>query len=267
MGKILVIRDADFSENSVDVLPVYYNGSYSPNDVNYKNHFHKAPIHGGTDWSAGNASYDTFSYPVKKGSVVSFGPGGGLYDILLTTSEGGYSEPIDYMSGQKMHILRPHPNVASLLATEDGFLMNEFTPSMVPFPSDVLVKRYDQVSREMTPESADFVLSNLYMRIDGSYGDSFPVGGNASSFFSVFKGEKVEITAQADKVCVYALVSSFPASDNAYPQLLPGETRQTLSAGSSVTITIPEDCMLYVWTLDVSTNYFPASISVTRVEL
>jgi len=269
MGKILVIKDTDFSENNVDILPVYHNGSYSPNGGNYKNHFKKAPVNGNADWSAYNASYNTFSYPVKKGDVVSFGPNNvhSLYDILLAASEGGYSEPIDYMDGQTMHALRPRPNVASLLATEDGFLMVEYTPSQFPFPNDVLVKPYDQISREISPESADFVLANAYMKSDGTYGSSHPVGGNASSFFSVFKDEEVEITAQADNVCVYALVSCFPTTANANPQLLTGNTRQTLSAGSSVTITIPEDCMLYLWTMDGSTNYFPASVSVTRAEL
>lgn len=270
MGKILVIKDADFSENNVEVIPVYYNGSYSPNGGNYKNHFRKAPVNSATDWSAYNASYHTFSYPVKKGSVVSFGPNSvnSLYDILLTATEGGYSEPIDYMSGQKMYALKPRPNVASLLATEDGFLMVEYTPNMFPFPSDVLVKPYEQVSRDLSIDNPDFALTNAYIASNGNYIPSYAVDGkNTASFYSVFKGEQITITAQIDKVCVYALVSPFPSVVNVNPMLLSGTTRHTISAGSSETITIPEDCMLYLWTYDVSMNYFPSNVSVTRVVL
>lgn len=269
MGKILVINGADFHENSVEVIPVYHNGSYSPNGNNYKNHFNKAPVNSATDWSAYNASYHTFSYPVKKGSVVSFGSNlvNSLYDVLLTETEGGYSEPIDYMTGQTMKVLKPRPNIASLLATEDGFLMVEYSPNTFPFPVDTLVTPYDQVSRDVSIDSPDFALANAYLKADGTYGNSYPQGGNASSFYRVFKNEVVTIKAQSDKVCVYALVDAFPSTANANPPLLSGQSRQTLSAGSSVSVTIPEDCMLYLWSWDTSTNYFPQEVSIARAEL
>lgn len=277
MGKVLVIKGADFSENNVDVVPIYYNGTFYPNIDNYQEQKNKISAGTYTDpyWSAYAGSSKTNFYPIKKGQVVTVpaqDPTTACRFAFVKTI-GGYDEQYDLMTGQLFAVpINYMVGQGQLLAPEDGFLaVTAYITGDAVFPTGMSVRPYNSISREITenttPAAGD---KTHYMKADGTYGTTTsPDGKYAAYFFNVFKGETLTIVANSSKNASYAFCEPVKANGEGQTlaKVLTGQSRTAITAGQSSTVTVPADGLLYILGYDGNNRQFPESITVTRATL
>jgi len=277
MGKVLVIKGADFSENNVDVVPIYYNGTFYPNIDNYQEQKNKiaAGTYDDPYWTSYSGSSKTNFYPIKKGQVVTVpaqDPTTRCRFAFVKTI-GGYDERYDLMTGQLFAVpINYMVGTGQLLAPEDGYLaITSYITGNPVFPSGVSVKPYNAIERvinENTPPSAGN--KNSYMTSSGGYGSTTsPEGKYAAYFYNVFKGETITITANSEKrtSCAFCEPCKADGQDQTLAKLLAGQSRQSIEIGQTATFVVPADGLLYILGYDGNNRQYPESIIVTRVTL
>jgi len=277
MGKVLVIKGADFSENNVDVVPIYYNGTFYPNIDNYQEQKNKisAGTYGDPYWSTYSGTSKTNFYPIKKGQVVTVpaqDPTTGCRFAFVKTI-GGYDERYDLMTGQLFAVpINYMVGQGQLLAPEDGFLaVTAYITGDAVFPTGMSVRPYNSISREITenttPAAGD---KTHYMNSSGGYGNTTsPDGKYAAYFYNVFKGETLTITANSGKKTSFAFCEPCKADGEGLTlaKLLTGQSRQSIEIGQTVTVVVPADGLLYILGYDGNNRQYPESIIVTRATL
>lgn len=267
MGKVLVIKGADFSQNNVDIVPIYYDGGFVPTKDNYYQQLGLEMTTLGA-WSQ-VAGAKVNIYQIRAGSVVVVPKNQATqYRVALLNSVGSSGQSLDFMDGQSL-VYTTANTPAKILAPSNGYLAIQDTLSNADcFPESVSVVPYADVSRLVSEETPDFADDSHYMNSSGGYGStSAPEGKHCCLYYCAFKGESVTINAQASRNASFAFCRLDVHSQLGLPTLLQSESRRTVTAGETVTVTVPKDCFIYIFGYDASTNYFPESVTMERVTL
>ena len=84
MGKVLIIKGADFSGVNVDIIPVFVNSEL---DLTKQNYLRSAQTYISSEgkWGTGGANTKTLFWPISAGQILRLGsnPDDGLYLVTI----------------------------------------------------------------------------------------------------------------------------------------------------------------------------------------
>lgn len=262
MGKVLIIRGADFSDSAIEIIE-----NFEKIQLTEDNAFQieTAGINSSDVWVQGGSTY--ICHKIKKGQLVvcptlSSDPSGPTF-TFLSRQPITFGNSIDnitslYDMPLSMYRNSKYNNRSGLYASEDCYLIRV----NYEVPESVYVIDYNEVLDE---NNYDWTYENKYINSTGIYGnagrDSYD---DKLSFccYSVFAGDEITIEANSEKPANYKLLKKQKTAMSSVAILSQG----SIPIGESKTIQITEDCYLYILRYDAADYYFPKSIIRKRGE-
>lgn len=263
MGKVLIIKGADFSAVAVKEVPI--DGKIMLSRTNYESII-SAYLYALADparYSPNDTARIAF-WPIRSGQVL-FVPGGLSHIVCV-----GLVNTTDV-------------SAANIFSTDSGFVMNEGAPGDIVLRANAdcyaMVQLVSTTGVDMFPDGAyiadsaeradnltmnNFVdsIANKYMKADGTWGETTaPSGKKAGYAYLVQAGDVISITAKSSQPVLYALIK-FVSKIGENPATFAQGSRTRIEANNSGSVTVAHDCMLYIYGYDGNTEYFPDSITI-----
>lgn len=260
MGKVLILKGADFSNVSLDTTS--FDGKVFLSRENYL--FSKKGYFRQTDniWSP-NADNENLFWPIKAGDMVCV-PAENITTrqvvtlctivddtpIILSTNKRKYVTLGKY---GKMFIAAPSDCYVAILSVLDN------TP--VVFNGTYLTGKGNRDT--ITADNWE-LYTNKYMSPSGNWGEN-----SLSYLYPVCKGDIINIKANANyfaRVCFidYDVVNDVNKKISIIPSpiVFDGGTHKQIEAGEEAVISAPENCYMVIFAEDL--KYFPQSIVISN---
>ena len=264
MGKVLIIRGADFSNSAIEIIE-----NFEKIQLTEDNAFQieTANITSTDVWVQGSNTY--ICHKIKKGQLVvcptlDKTPQGVMFTFLSRQpiTFGNSIDNITPLSAAPLIMYRnsKYNNHYGLYATEDCYFIR--TNYEVPEPVYVIDYKDNEVLDE---NNYDWTYENRYINNTGGYGgagrDSYD---DKLSFccYSVFAGDEITIESNSEKYTSYKLLKKERAAKESITIL----SQDKVLREESKTIQITEDCYLYILRYDAADYHFPKSIIRKRGE-
>lgn len=267
MGKVLIIKGADFSEVAVKEIPI--DGKVDLTRANYTQQIGANILISSQGNYYQQSSYAKASFwNIRQGQAL-FVPGNNTknqtFGLVKNATVGEaivFAEDCGYVSrdaGTNGDVV--------LIANEDCLVMMQTTDASLTdlFCDGAYIINGSAVERllQLTQTDYSFYADSVYLKSDGTWGATTqPAGEHSCLFFIVQAGDEVAVKAQSDKRAFFAfrtfdtvLVNTTFAQDG---------SRYAVEAGETTSVLVEQECALYVFNYDGNVNYFPESITITR---
>lgn len=271
MGKVLIIKGADFSGVNVDIVPVFVNSEL---DLTKQNYLRSAQtyISGEGRWGTGGANTKTLFWPISAGQILRLGsnPDDGLYFCISQGFES-IGKAIQTIDGQIINRINYKNPDFELLARENGYVVISYLvdgqdrwPN--PDTAKIIADSYPGTRVLSYDDAIGFIDKYINSNTNSWGNETAPTGKHPGVFYNVFKGETVHVKANANFNSNIAFIRAKTSRIEAV-SFAEGTGKTTTTKGTEQSYTVPEDCYLYVSAYSGNSVTFPEELEIIGVEL
>ena len=271
MGKVLIIKGADFSGVNVDIIPVFVNSEL---DLTKQNYLRSAQAYISSEgkWGTGGANTKTLFWPISAGQILRLGsnPDDGLYFCISQGFES-IGNAIQTIDGQIVNRINYGNPDFELLARENGYVaISYLVEGQARWPNPdtakIIADSYPGTRVLSYDDAIGFIDKYINSSTNTWGNETAPTGKHPGVFYNVFKGETVRVKANANSNTNIAFIRA-TTSRTAEVSYAEGTGRNNITKGTEQSFTVPEDCYLYVSAYSGNTESFPEELEIIGITL